>query len=285
MFCPVRGALVTGGIVLIAVGVGIGADLGARESPPTDGVPDRVDVRCEPDSVKLAGPAVEPGPDGVRFVVDNASKARLLQVGLVGLDEPAFSVSIAQGEITEASFAIPPGPVSVRCTSAFGTAFHRPAEELIVLDPEGLWTSPDPTCPDLETVQLVAPFVEGDETPGQTARRVVPGLEPSDDVVKPGYPETPWHGDLVVVIRDGVTIGRVTRAQNEGEWNLVVDACPEAALALRSSSEAVALNSSAQTANRTWSTSPSRTSYSLPSTRIFPFALACSIEPVSTRSS
>lgn len=225
-----RGALVTGGIVLIAVGVGLGADLGAREAPSADGVPDRVDVRCEPDSVILGGPAVEPGPEGVRVVVDNASKARLLQVGLVGLDEPAFSTSIAQGEITEVSFAIPPGPVSVLCTSAFGAAFHRSAAELIVLDPDGLWTSPDPACPDLETVQLAASFAEGAETPVQTARRVVSGLEPSDEVVKPGYPETPWHGDLVVVIRDGVTIGRVTRAQNEGEWNIVVDACPEAAL-------------------------------------------------------
>jgi hypothetical protein len=60
---------------------------------------------------------------------------------------------------------------------------------------------------------------------GVVSMAVASGLAQTDEIAKPGYPGTRWHGDLVVVIRDGATIGRFTRAQEQGMWSIAVTAC------------------------------------------------------------
>jgi hypothetical protein len=55
-------------------------------------------------------------------------------------------------------------------------------------------------------------------------------LRPSDDLRRPGYPETRWHGDLLTVVREGETIARITRAEDRGGWSVVITACRDTGL-------------------------------------------------------
>lgn len=228
-----REAIVAVGVVLIAAGISLASDLSEPDDSPVARVPDIVHVRCEADAVRLGASTVQPQQDGVRFVVDNESKAQLFDVVLVGIDTVAAETPINPGEVTEATFAIPPGPVSLACLSGREDGRERTPAELIVLDPRGLWVSPDLGCDTSETTEVSVQYAgarETDEDPATTARRAVPGLLGTDDIVKPGYPQTRWHGDLVVVVREGETIGRITRAQDESTWRVVVEACAGSAL-------------------------------------------------------
>jgi hypothetical protein len=229
----VRSAIVAVGVVLIAIGIGLASDLSEPETVPTVSIPDVVRVRCEPDAVRLSTTTVQPQEDGIRFVVDNESKAQLFDVLPVGLEEAAAETPITPGEVTEATFAVPPGPVTLECLSGRETGRERVPGELTIVDPRALWVSPDLGCDTSETTEVSVPYEgtpETDEDPVTTARRAVPGLIGTDEIVKPGYPQTRWHGDLMVVIREGQTIGRVTRAQDESTWRVVVEACEGSAL-------------------------------------------------------
>ena len=95
---------------------------------------------------------------------------------------------------------------------------------LQVRDPAGLWVPEALDCAEAESGVFETGYLE--ETFEATARRALLGLREADRLVKPGYPDTLWHGELHAVVRDGRTVGRVVRVLNHGTWNLTVDACP-----------------------------------------------------------
>ena len=51
------------------------------------------------------------------------------------------------------------------------------------------------------------------------------GLRSSDELRKPGYPETPWRWPTLLVFREGVAVGRIGAPETGRGWELLVDAC------------------------------------------------------------
>lgn len=224
------------GVVSLAAAVGLAVAFGLRESGISPDVlraaPEVARVVCEGDGARLAAPVVRAGEDGVRFVVENPSSAQLLQVRRDGRGSATAELVLANGAPSEATFAIGPGAVLVACLPDRASA-GTPGSKLTIVDPADAWVSPELACSRTETRRFPAPLTDDDEGPVETTRRTLPGVAQADEIAKPGYPGTRWHGDLVVVIRDGATIGRVTRAHDQGMWSITVTACAGSELAVR----------------------------------------------------
>jgi hypothetical protein len=185
-------------------------------------IPDVARVSCLPDGARLDAAAVRPGQDGVRFLVRNDASPHRLRIRPAA-GGSATELLLGGGFGPEATVALAPGAVRVACVRAGAPA--EPTAPLVVVDPLELWVSPEPECDDERQADLSVPFRGVDEDPADTLRRSLLGLGDADAIAKPGYPGTEWHGDMVVVLRDGHTIGRVTRAQDHGTWTLAVRAC------------------------------------------------------------
>lgn len=186
--------------------------------------PDVARVSCDPDGAVVDASVVRAGDAGVRFVVQNASQAQFLRVRpLRELGSPV-DLPLASGAPSDAILAVAPGSVRVSCLRdrASGPA---PASALAIVDPQGLWISPELPCSNVVEREFQSRFAGTEEDAVQTVRRTIGDLVSEDEIAKPGYPQTRWHGDLVVVIRDGRTIGRVTRAQDQGMWTVALSVC------------------------------------------------------------
>ncbi|MEX0743132.1 MAG: hypothetical protein WD248_02110 [Actinomycetota bacterium] len=186
--------------------------------------PDVARVSCDPDGAVVDASVVRAGDAGVRFVVQNASHAQFLRVRpLRELGSPV-DLPLASGAPSDAILAVAPGSVRVSCLRdrASGPA---PASALAIVDPQGLWISPELPCSKVVEREFQSRFAGTEEDAVETVRRTIGDLVSEDEIAKPGYPQTRWHGDLVVVIRDGRTIGRVTRAQDQGMWTVALSVC------------------------------------------------------------
>jgi hypothetical protein len=191
--------------------------------------PDVARVSCEPEGAVVDASVVQAGDAGVRFVVQNESQAQFLRVRpLRALGSPV-DVPIANDAPSDAVLAVAPGSVRVSCLRdrASGPA---PASELAIVDPQELWISPELACSKVVEREFQSRFSGTEEDAAETVRRTIGDLVSEDQIAKPGYPQTRWHGDLVVVIRDGRTIGRVTRAQDQGGWTVALSACSGAGI-------------------------------------------------------
>jgi hypothetical protein len=230
-FRPYRWAVRRDEVVAAAVGLlfvtGLIAALFREGGPATAAsrvAPDVARVSCEPEGAVLEAPAVRAGDAGVRFVVQNASHAQFLRVRpLRELGSPV-DVPLAGVTPSDAVLAVAPGSVRVSCLRdrASGPA---PASQLAIVDPQDLWISPQLACSTFEEREFQSRFAGTEEDAVDTVRRTIGDLVSADRIAKPGYPQTRWHGDLVVVIRDGRTIGRVTRAQDQGMWTVALSLC------------------------------------------------------------
>lgn len=186
--------------------------------------PDVARVSCDPDGAVVDASVVRAGDAGVRFVVQNASQAQFLRVRpLRELGSPV-DLPLAIGAPSDAILAVPPGSVRVSCLRdrASGPA---PASALAIVDPQDLWISPELACSRVEEREFQSRFAGTEEDAVETVRRTIGDLASEDEITKPGYPQTRWHGDLVVVIREGRTIGRITRAQDQGMWTVALSVC------------------------------------------------------------
>ena len=212
---------------------GLVAALFLREGGPAIAAsrvaPDVTRVSCEPDGAVVDGSVVRAGEAGVRFVVRNEADAQFLRVRPRRELGSPVDLLLADGDPSEAVLAVPPGSVLVSCLldHASGPA---PASELAIVDPHELWISPELACSKVVEREFQSGFAGTDEDPVETVRRTIRDLVSQDEIAKPGYPQTRWHGDLVVVIRDGRTIGRVTRAQDQGGWTVALTACTGAGI-------------------------------------------------------
>lgn len=193
--------------------------------------PDVARVVCEADSVRLAASAVRAGEDGVRILVQNRSRAQLLQIRSARGGTPPVELPLVPGGPNATIVALAPGVASVTCLADRTSSRGRGSAALSILDPYELWVSPRLSCSAAEAARFETAFAAGAEDATETAARTLAALDEHDRIVAPGYPGTRWHGDLVVVIRDGRTIARVTRAQDQGMWSVQVTACAGSRLA------------------------------------------------------
>ena len=213
------GLLVAGALV---------ASLLLREGGPAIAVsrmaPDVARVTCESDGAVVEASVVRAGEAGVRFVVQNEARAQFLRVRPQHELGTPVDLLLAEGDPSEAVLAVAPGSVRVSCLRDRASR-PAPASELAIVDPQDLWISPFLACSDVVEREFQSRFVGTDEAAVETVRRTIRDLVSQDEIAKPGYPQTRWHGDLVVVMRDGRTIGRVTRAQDQGMWTVALSAC------------------------------------------------------------
>jgi hypothetical protein len=218
----------TAAVVGLLFAAGLVAALSFREGGPAVAAsrvaPDVALVRCQPDGADVDAPVVRAGEGGVRFVVLNESQAQFLRVRPQRELGAPVDLLLGPSEPNVAVLTVPPGSVRVSCLRDRASR-PAPASELAIVDPQELWISPKLACPKVVVREFQSRFAGADESAVETVRRTMRDLVSEDEVAKPGYPLTRWHGDLVVVIRDGRTIGRVTRAQDQGGWTVAVTAC------------------------------------------------------------
>ena len=217
------------GVVTAALGLAAAGGFGSDVPSSATAVVRQARIVCEPEAARVPSEPVSALRDGVHLVVENASGATMLEIRSP-TDALLAELPLSSDTPTEAIFPLPPGPVSVTCVTA-GEAGATDIGVITVVDPGGRWVSPDLPCgpDDVERSTYETELVI-EERASSTARRAVPGLHGSDLLESPGYPASTWHGDLLVVVRDGETIARIARADDKGMWNVFVDACPGAGL-------------------------------------------------------
>jgi hypothetical protein len=226
MVSPMRRWVLMVAIVGVAVAIAA-ASYGLRDGDPrvTATVPDVARITCEPDAVRLDATSVRARVDGVHVAVANLSRA--LYLDFTSADgESTERLPLTPGLLERATFALPPGRVSVECVAGREMGRPRRPAALLVVDPLRLWVSPSLACEETVTMDYEVDLAVAGEDAAATFRRSMPGLLSTDELLKPGYPRTAWHGDLLIVVRESETVARATRAESEGRWDVSVDACP-----------------------------------------------------------
>lgn len=216
------------GVIAIAAGLATAGGSGSDGAPLAPSVARGAEVVCSSTGTIVRTERVLPLRDGVHVAVENPASAERLEIRSAS-DTLLAELPVANDRSTEATFALPPGPMTVTCSSDDDA--NSDAGVLTVLDPQDRWVSPELTC-DGETperAELVT-TISLTERAQSTARRAVPNLRGSDELETPGYPGTRWHGDLLIVVRDERTVGRITRAQEAGAWHVFVEWCPSSGL-------------------------------------------------------
>lgn len=209
-----------GAVVVIAVAL-----VSIRDAWPTERTPDVASVSCTSTGPALARTAVAPQPDGVHLAIANPAGAQQFDIHPAGW-EVGSSVGGDLGPgITHTTISAPPGTLLVTCLGDHGFTWGPPAR-LRVVDPTGLWVSPEPSCSDQRDHEMDVGTPPDELAPIPIARSTLSGLHGSDLLLKPGYPQTLWHGNLVVVVRDGNAIADITQYLDHGRWIVHVQACP-----------------------------------------------------------
>ena len=223
-----RPAVVSATAVGLAIAAALIATLSLRESgsavAASRAAPEVVRVICEPDGAVVDVPAVRAGEAGVRVVVQNPSQAQFLRVRPARELGRPVEMLLTGGAPNEAILPIAPGNVRVSCLRDRSSG-QAPVSELAIVDPQGLWISPELACSEVQEREFQTPFAGLEEDAVETVRRTIRDLASGLQIAKPGYPLTRWHGDLLVLIQEGRTIGRVTRAQDQGGWTVTLSTC------------------------------------------------------------
>ena len=228
-----RRGVASAAAVGLAVAAALIATLSLREGgsavAASRAAPDVARVTCDPDGAVVDVPAVRAGDAGVRFVVQNPSRAQFLRVRPDRELGRPVELLLTGGAPSEAILPVAPGTVHVSCLRDRSSG-PAPVAELAVVDPQGLWISPELACSEVEEREFQTPFAGGEESALRTVRRTIRDLASGLEIAKPGYPQTRWHGDLLVLIREGRTIGRVTRAQDQGMWTVTLSTCTDSGI-------------------------------------------------------
>jgi hypothetical protein len=190
--------------------------------------PDVARIRCAAAGPVAEDPEVRPQADGVHLAFESDDGAQLYDVHAAGWAVgTSLGGRIVRG-VTEAELSVPPGRVEVRCVNdAGGFDANAPKTELTVIDPDRLWVSPELTCgAATDRLLLDAGPAPTSPDPERLALATLDGLGAGDVLVKPGYPDTQWHGHLMLVLRLGRPIATVTQYADDGRWRIDVEVCP-----------------------------------------------------------
>lgn len=194
--------------------------------------PDVARIRCDPAGPVAKDPEVRPQADGVHLSFESDAGAQFYDVHAAG-----WAVGTSVGGrilrgVTGTEVSVPPGRIEVRCVSdAGGFDANAPKAELLVVDPDHLWVSPSLSCASKDHLELDAGPAPVAPDPERLARATLDGLRSTDTLVKPGYPDTQWHGHLMLVVRDGDPIATVAQYADGGRWRVDVEACSGSRLA------------------------------------------------------
>lgn len=216
-------AVLVAGVLVAAAGYFLwaalrptGPNVSAGGSADLEELPDVAVIVCSKEGTAVASSKVQVQADGVHFRVDN--EAGLDEVWIVGVDPSGWAADMDLSQATAHVFdRLPPGEWLVGCFT--DEELDRPltAEELPelrglvplrVVDPGGLYVSPELFCPEQDTLYLEV--IAGADSDSSTAeeflRDVVPGIRNSDVVEHAGYPESePFKYDFRIV-RDGSVV-------------------------------------------------------------------------------
>jgi hypothetical protein len=184
-------------------------------------VPDIARIVCAEHAVRVLTPEVRPQVDGVHIAVDNRSSAVALDLHHTEWERGDGVGGDVGRRSGERGYSIEPGELLIACERPNSSYVDSPPATLTIVDPAGLWIPTEPTCAEPRRFRIA-----GREplTP-DVARRVLDGLLPSDEIVQPGYPQTPWMLPLLVVRRDGVVIASLTPLRD-----LNVEVCPDSGI-------------------------------------------------------
>ncbi len=218
-------------------GPAIVAELEPLDLVPQD-APAVAEIACSQDGAVALTPQVRPREDGVHLKFYNPTRRwRAFNLLHDGRGNEGGRLSMG----TDANVStFPPGPLYVSCLERQNDAVFNSRDDtyarFTIVDPDGLWTEPDLDC-DVERERPVVvtdePLPEDpDRLPDFEAliREHVPGLEPADELERPGYPGTEFHFEPRTVVRGGRRVAGVMLVQEDGFWAIDVRACPGSGL-------------------------------------------------------
>lgn len=191
-------------------------------------------VRCTDDGAETDTAKVQPERDGlhIRFINETNHREFFLRMRGGG-DWHNEGGRLEPYGVTELTTSAPPGELVVGC---FRNENDIPVPDpddpryapLTIVDPKDLWVPDDLYCgSEPERSRIETDVAAEDETNFPAlAREEVAGLHPNDVVRKPGYPETEWHLNSHVVMRDGDVIAQLSFGTSGGKWEISVRSCP-----------------------------------------------------------
>jgi hypothetical protein len=197
-------ALVSAGI---AIPLATLADLGGSSTKAASpgAAADSVYVACDESGAHARSLVVRPQSDGVHVVIDNTTATRgSYEVGNLGGE------NLPPGE-SHVTLPTPPGPLTIRCNGGAQRATIR------VQDPEGIWVSPELSCPDWQGYSTTGQSEPPDADLVHLASDHLRGLAPSDQLQLAGYPDA--NERFVRVVRADSTVAVTSFDFLDGSWH------------------------------------------------------------------
>jgi len=180
-------------------------------------------VTCLSDSVALDTPVVRARMHGVHVTIENAGDVWGFEFRSVSDPNSTWNSGPIDPGTTRLIDAAGPGEVLVACLRTPDDR-DAPTAGLEIVDPDGLFVPWDPVCGFGEQFRMTL-AADQDADPATVFRRV-PGVEPSDQLRTPKYPESPQYWPTVMVYREGVAVARLMAPQIGTDWQLLINACP-----------------------------------------------------------
>lgn len=195
--------------------------------------PDDAEIVCSQDGAIAITPQVLAQDDGVhvRFY---ASGGRWTAFNLLADDGKNEGGRLRQGSFVT-GFA--PGPLYAGCFEHLDDASMSPRDPayttITIVDPQRLWTPDELDCDAPEKRRAIdtgEPLVEPERF-DELIREHVPGIEPTDDLERPRYPQTEFHFEPRTVVRDGRRIAGLLLVRGDVNWAIDVQACEGSGIA------------------------------------------------------
>lgn len=161
---------------------------------------------CDEQGTRPLTPEVRPQPDGVHVLLDNRTGEDLGVSFDTGFEDGGDN---ADEGTTEHVWLAPPGRVDLACSGHAEQTAPQDGASFTVVDPDGLWVSPDLGC---DSGRAVASSGAPDATPPKgdprnpveiAGERFGP-LRPDERLEEAGYPK--GEPRIVRLTRDGRTI-------------------------------------------------------------------------------
>jgi hypothetical protein len=219
-------------VVLVALaGLATGCS-GPRQAD--EAVPAVARLVCEDGGARALTPRVRAVSDGIHIEVDNEAGARGFYLRTATSAGNNHGGKLEPTGTTEIRTTMPPGDILVGCFDR-AAPYNEVAREyarITVVDPDDLWVDPAVGCETGEQQRYRDGPAEGNAPDDAEAiiRSTVPDVLPTDQVIRPGYPETQWHGESRLVVRNGSPIATVSVYAQYGRWEVNVRACPGSAI-------------------------------------------------------
>jgi hypothetical protein len=193
-----------------------------HDGEPAAPMPITAIMRCTADGTELDTPTVGVQPDGLHIDAENLAQATEIDVAIDGGQTVLGNLAFRSIQREIVIVPVPPGQAEIACRRPEGGSVSGgPAEHpdlfvpIQILDPDGLYVSPDLSCALSDQKELrghfdvTTLFAIGSES---LVRRKVTGIQPHDVVELTGYPDSTDLGDLGDswrVVREGKVVAQI----------------------------------------------------------------------------